>query len=219
MPRKQTVRPQKKHSLSLLALAVGAFALCLYALRGFWRWFRRQSRRTQVIVASIVAVVLVISMISEAVGASNQGNARPTPSPQHSAAQASTQEQPTVVLTQHPTFLPTVKPTAKPSPSPTVRATPRPQPTQATPQPTPTKPACQAVNGNPWCYNFSPGALIYYPPAGFCSYFNCIASFSGSDDPGDGYIVECADGTYSQSGGEQGACSYHNGVLRPLYSH
>jgi hypothetical protein len=29
---------------------------------------------------------------------------------------------------------------------------------------------------------------------------------------GHGYTVQCADGTYSQSGGIQGACSHHGGV-------
>jgi len=43
--------------------------------------------------------------------------------------------------------------------------------------------------------------------------------FYESDDPGDGYIVQCSDGMYSLSGGERGACSYHSGVQRPLYSH
>jgi hypothetical protein len=31
-------------------------------------------------------------------------------------------------------------------------------------------------------------------------------------DEGDGYRVQCEDGTYSQSGGIQGACSHHGGV-------
>ncbi len=31
-------------------------------------------------------------------------------------------------------------------------------------------------------------------------------------DNGRGYRVQCADGTYSQSGGIQGACSHHGGV-------
>lgn len=31
-------------------------------------------------------------------------------------------------------------------------------------------------------------------------------------DEGDGYRVQCDDGTYSQSGGIQGACSHHGGV-------
>src|SRR5579863_8526599 len=58
-------------------------------------------------------------------------------------------------------------------------------------------PSCFGINGNPWCYNFSPGTLIYTPPSGFCNYFNCIPSFFGSDDPGDGYINKRDDGTYS----------------------
>jgi len=57
--------------------------------------------------------------------------------------------------------------------------------------------------------------LIYSPPANFCSYFNCIKSFWTSTK---GYVDECVDGTYSHSGGRQGACSYHGGELRPLYS-
>ena len=85
--------------------------------------------------------------------------------------------------------------------------------------PTPTPTACQAVNNNPWCYNFNPGNLIYYPPSGFCTYFACIPTFVEPDDPGDGYIVQCNDGKFSQSGGESGACSHHGGVSRPLYSH
>jgi hypothetical protein len=118
---------------------------------------------------------------------------------------------PTPVPTQAPT------PTPKPTPVPTVRVIPTQPPT---PKPTPTSaPSCNGINGNPWCYNFSPGTLIYTPPSGFCNYFNCIPSFYGSDDPGDGYINECADGTYSQSGGERGDCSYHGGEMRPLYAH
>lgn len=106
-------------------------------------------------------------------------------------------------------------PTSKPTPKPTARL----QPTQPPLKPTPTHATCQAINSNPWCYNFSTGKLIYVPPSGFCNYFNCIPTFYGSDDPGDGYIVQCLDGAYSQSGGESGACSYHGGVSRPLYSH
>jgi hypothetical protein len=41
----------------------------------------------------------------------------------------------------------------------------------------------------------------------FCDSHPCIANF----DEGSGYIVQCADGTWSQSGGLSGACSYHVG--------
>jgi hypothetical protein len=42
---------------------------------------------------------------------------------------------------------------------------------------------------------------------GFCATHACIPSYS----EGDGYRVECADGEWSHSGGEQGACSDHGG--------
>src|SRR5205823_5366206 len=153
--------------------------------------------------------------IGTAVGSVNlatQSTPTPTTSPQQAAILAS----PTATATVTPTATPTQQPTPTPTPKPTIPPTPTPQPTQL---PKPTHPACQAVNNNPWCYNFSPGKLIYYPPSGFCNYFACIASFVEPDDPGDGYVVQCGDGSYSQSGGERGACSHHGGFSRTLYSH
>lgn len=44
--------------------------------------------------------------------------------------------------------------------------------------------------------------------ADFCDTRDCIESF----DEGTGYRVQCADGTWSQSGGRPGACSWHGGV-------
>jgi hypothetical protein len=49
--------------------------------------------------------------------------------------------------------------------------------------------------------------LPHNEPTGFCSTHACIPSF----DEGRGYPVECADGEWSDSGGIQGACSYHGG--------
>jgi hypothetical protein len=112
-----------------------------------------------------------------------------------------------------------MKPTPTPTPTPTQAPLPTSHPTQPPPTPKPTPTPCPGINCNPWGYNFSPGGLIYNPPASFCSYFNCIPSFWGPGDPGDGYINQCSDGTYSQSGGESGDCSYHGGEGRPLYSH
>jgi hypothetical protein len=43
--------------------------------------------------------------------------------------------------------------------------------------------------------------------SGFCTTHTCIGNFN----QGNGYIVRCADGTYSHSGGEPGACSWHGG--------
>jgi hypothetical protein len=47
--------------------------------------------------------------------------------------------------------------------------------------------------------------------ASFCESHACIDNFGN----GDGYTVQCADGTWSHSGGESGACSWHGGVDGP----
>ncbi|MGH3265503.1 MAG: phospholipase D-like domain-containing protein [Trebonia sp.] len=57
------------------------------------------------------------------------------------------------------------------------------------------------------------GQLVDTPPSGVCSYFNCIASFAD----GKGYMEECADGTYSMSGGREGVCTDHGGPSKPVY--
>jgi hypothetical protein len=68
---------------------------------------------------------------------------------------------------------------------------------------------------NPYGYNFcGVGMYVYGPATGTCQYFNCIDNFPD----GHGYMVECNDGTFSMSGGIDGACSDHNGVERPVYS-
>jgi hypothetical protein len=165
-------------------------------------------RKSRIGISIVLAVIFAVALVG--CSESGTGDSTVTPTPTH-------------VVNLAATTAPTVAPTKKPTPTPTLKPTPVPThavvPTQPPVHPTPTQPACQAVNNNPWCYNFSSGKLIYVPPGGFCSYFNCISTFYGSDDPGDGYIVECDDGAYSQSGGESGACSYHGGVMRPLYSH
>src|SRR5258708_6148773 len=184
--------------------------------RGMVQWYKTRSRRMKISLGcgTLIAVVLFFFIVSAAIGSGNTATPPATSTPAQQVVIPGDTPTPFPTATQ-PAATPTPKPTVKPTPTVIVRPTPTPIP----PKPTPT-PSCQAVNGNPWCYNFtSPGKLIYYPPASFCSYFNCIPTFQEPDDPGDGYIVQCADGMYSQSGGERGACSYHGGVLRPLYSH
>lgn len=44
--------------------------------------------------------------------------------------------------------------------------------------------------------------------ADFCATHDCIPSY----DEGTGSQVQCADGTWSHSGGRPGACSWHGGV-------
>ena len=48
----------------------------------------------------------------------------------------------------------------------------------------------------------------YEPALDFCDTHECIPNFGN----GRGYPVQCEDGTWSQSGGIQGACSWHGGV-------
>ncbi|MBR7827064.1 hypothetical protein KDK95_12170 [Actinospica sp. MGRD01-02] len=68
---------------------------------------------------------------------------------------------------------------------------------------------------NPYGYTYCPnGSRIYAPQPGTCSYFNCIENFSN----GNGYMVECQDGTVSMSGGIEGVCSDHDGVKQTVYS-
>jgi hypothetical protein len=187
---------------------------------------QKSAKKFVFIVLGIVLAVAFFGCISVSALAQMRNQATvqqattPTPTPTETAVPAALA---TFMATETPVFAPTDTPTSTqeptPTPVPTLRPTPKPQPTQPTPHPTPTQPTCQAINNNPWCYTFSAGKLIYIPPSGFCNYFNCIPTFYGSDDPGDGYIVQCSDGAYSQSGGESGACSYHGGVSRPLYSH
>lgn len=104
----------------------------------------------------------------------------------------------------------TAQPTDTPEPTDTPIPTNTPIPT-ATPIPL----VCTDAGCNPWGYSFEPGNLIYNPPSDFCGYFACIKSFWN----GSGYVVECQDKMYSLSGGNSGACSYHGGEWRPLYSH
>jgi hypothetical protein len=193
---------------------------------GFRQWLNTRTRGTKFALGcGTLFIVLLLCMCSLAAYGSTLPQTN-SPTPTTSTANNGGQSTPvsviatdtaTVTLDSTPTPSPT--PTDTPIPTPTPSPTSKPVPTPA-PRPTLTPaPKCVAVNNNPWCYDFNPGNLIYVPPSGFCNYFACISSFYAPDDPGDGYIVECSDGSYSQSGGESGACSYHGGVMRPLYSH
>jgi hypothetical protein len=115
----------------------------------------------------------------------------------------------TPVLESTPASSPS--PSAAPKPAPTPAPTARPT---APPPPPPAENLCGAPS-NPWHYNFCGGSLIYSPPSSFCYYFPCIASFWKSTN---GYVDQCMDGTFSHSGGVQGACSHHGGERRPLYA-
>jgi hypothetical protein len=59
--------------------------------------------------------------------------------------------------------------------------------------------SAQAVEG--------PGSFSHATDAAFCTTHHCIENFPD----GSGYIVQCADGEWSHSGGRSGACSDHGG--------
>jgi hypothetical protein len=172
---------------------------------GFRHWFRMRSRNTKIGLGcgTIIAALLLCICAASAYGSANVATTL-TPTP--TTGNVTILNSPTVnIPTDTPTLAPT--PTQKPTPIPTLKPSPKPQPTQ---------PACQAVNNNPWCYNFNPGNLIYNPPSAFCDYFTCVSTFWTATS---GYVAECAEEHYTHSGGVRGACSHNGGVLRPLYSH
>ena len=102
--------------------------------------------------------------------------------------------------------------------APTEPATPRPKLTpRPTPAPTPDNRPCKVrAAANPWGYDFCfPGRYITAPASEFCSYFPCIGNFWN----GNGYVIQCSDGTFGKSGGKSGSCNHHGGNASPLYSH
>ena len=190
----------------------------------------RTGSRWKVVLASIgylgaawLASLTIIAVIAAAAGVGGppshsaatavaQAMASPTPTKRLSPASQSP------VASTHPTPSQKPAPSPSPSPSPSPAASHAASPAAASPIPVPPPPPPPSTCGapaNPWGYNFCGGNLIYSPPGTFCNYFNCIPSFWKSTL---GYVDECHDGTYSHSGGRQGACSYHGGEMRPLYS-
>lgn len=196
-----------------------------------WRWFRSRPIVLQVLIGVlIISCTLCTCVLSVAGNPTKNVTQAPIPTATQApvSSATATTELPTATPTPGPTPSPTLQPTqAKPTPTPTPSPTPSPlpQPTQAKPTPAsthiaqnpiPTPTPCIGVNDNPWCYNFVPGNLIYAPNPEFCSYFTCVSTFWSATR---GYVVECADGHYSHSGGVRGTCSRNGGVNQPLYSH
>lgn len=163
----------------------------------------------------VLLLVLLVAICSGGVNAAGAflGSSSATPTTAHTAGNRSSNSglaAGTATATDTPTPAPTDTPTPSPTPRPTATSTP--VPPTATPI---SQPTCipNAVNCNPWGYNFSCCNHIYSPPSNFCDYFNCIPSFWQHTN---GYVEECKDGEYSHSGGVQGSCSYHGGNWRPL---
>jgi hypothetical protein len=84
------------------------------------------------------------------------------------------------------------------------------------------RPLPRPFDGNPWGYNFHCCTFIRETPSEFCSYFKCVPNFTS----GVGWIIQCGDRAFSQSGEEYfvgdpipdspGTCYGHRGIYRPL---
>lgn len=199
--------------------------------RTVWQRFHSARKRTQwgLGCATLVLILCLCICSSAAVGAAGGPQKAATLDPTATTAAQLTHVT-LIAATAVPTQAPTVVriPTATPIPKPTTISpvaptqppiVPTPLPTQApapTQPPQPTQPPPTGTNGNPWGYSFVPGNLIYSPAAGFCSYFGCVSTFWTATH---GYVVECANGLYSHSGGVRGACSRDGGPSAILYSH
>jgi hypothetical protein len=85
-----------------------------------------------------------------------------------------------------------------------------------------TNPIPRPLFGSPWGYNFRCCTFIRDTPSEFCSYFKCIPYFTS----GVGWVIQCGDRAFSQSGEEyfvgdsishsQGSCYRHGGYYREL---
>jgi len=209
------------------ALLVVSFAVLLALPMGL----RLANRRGAVAGASIVAGVLFLGScgtglaLGAATSPSPSSNAvavsvtRPSPSPRvvdtpppspNTRSIASPSASPKASPSQSPTSAPTRTPTPPPT------ALPTPPPTAAPPPPPPPPADTCGAPSNPWGYNFcGRGSLIYSPPSSFCTYFSpCVSTFWTATS---GYVVQCASGSWSHSGGVSGACSRNGGVARVLY--
>ena len=188
-------------------------------------------RRGIVLAASLATGLLFLGSCGGSIALSA---AFPPPSPSASVALASPNSSrspkipdtgsastsPTTVSSPSATPSPTPHPTPTPPPSPSpVVSTPSPSPQPASPPPPPPSPVASTCGApsNPWGYNFcGRGGYITDPPADFCTYFApCVSTFWTAIS---GYVVQCASGSWSHSGGVSGACSHNGGVARVLYS-
>jgi hypothetical protein len=86
-------------------------------------------------------------------------------------------------------------------------------PDQAPEPPVPSPDTCGAP-ANPWGFTFCSGTRITQPPPNLCATFACIPTFWHQTN---GYVIECADGLLSHSGGGSGSCSGHRGNGRTLF--
>ena len=209
-----------------VALIFASFAVALATPLAY-----RIARHRGVITAAAIATAIVF--LGSCGGGLALVAAYPVPSPSPSSPVVAERSSPVSALKISPTAsqVTVASPSPSPSPSPSTSLAPSPSPAAVVPSPKPTpKPAPKAspppppppvdlcgAPANPWGYNFcGRGGLIHNPPSNFCVYFTpCVSTFWTATS---GYVVQCASGKWSHSGGVSGACSSNGGVARSLYS-
>ncbi|KXK62196.1 hypothetical protein AWW66_09750 [Micromonospora rosaria] len=67
---------------------------------------------------------------------------------------------------------------------------------------------------NPFGYDYCGGERVHHPDEAICAWFSCGQDFW----LGEGYLVQCRDGSVSLSGGQPDACARHRGVRRTVWS-
>lgn len=203
--------------LGLLSLAAAWLATNAFGLRTRIPMFRSANRFEAAGAWSGLAfAILLAASLAGAPPNSSYTGVGSGPSVSPSPIGVAQEQSPTTAASASQSPSPSPKPSPSPSPSPSPVPSPSPSPISQPAPPPVVFDFCGAPD-NPWHYNFctpNSGRYIYSPNAGFCGYFNCIASFWRSTN---GYVDECNDGTYSHSGGRSGACSYHGGEMRPLW--
>jgi hypothetical protein len=81
------------------------------------------------------------------------------------------------------------------------------QPDASSQQTTSAEPSLPQSGEAPESAEDEAGSYSHASDESFCQEHECIGEFESED----GYVVECADGSYSHAGGKSGACSDHGG--------
>lgn len=202
----------------LFMITIGIYLVRAYlqsrrALTG--QTYRPIKARRNTVAMIVGIVVCLFSLLSFSVNASASATAATAHTtqaahPTIAAKQVVKKAIPTQKSFPTPTPIPPTPTPVPPTPTPIP-----PTPTLVPPTPTPVQ-AVTGVGGNPYGYDFNAGTLIYSPGADLCGYVACVTTFWTDTN---GYVVECANGEYSHSGGVRGACSRDGGVEAILYSH
>lgn len=66
---------------------------------------------------------------------------------------------------------------------------------------------------NPFQYTFCGGQYVFWPNFDVCRYFRCADDFWNDH----GYLVVCADGKVTRTGGDRSSCTEHGGYRHTVY--